>query len=112
MDAKKFLAQFNEDLEKMRIEVGDMVGAFAGLFGKTMAEGALTTKQKELIALGIALRAGCEHCIVGHTIGLLDAGVTKDEILETISVAIAMSGTTGMGESLRVLKILDEHGKL
>ena len=37
MDAKEFLAQFNKDLEKMKTEVGDTVGAFAGLFSKTIA---------------------------------------------------------------------------
>ena len=37
---------------------------------------------------------------------------TKEEILETISVNMAMSGTTGIAESLRVLKLLDELGKL
>jgi len=41
----------------------------------------------------------------------LEAGATKDEILETISVNVAMSGTTGIAESLRVLKLLDELGK-
>jgi alkylhydroperoxidase/carboxymuconolactone decarboxylase family protein YurZ len=42
----------------------------------------------------------------------LEAGATKEEILETISVNMAMSGTTGIAESLRVLKLLDELGKL
>ena len=61
-----------------------------------------------LMALGIALRARCVNCIVGQTMRALDAGATKEEILETISVNMAMSGTTGVAESLRVLKLLDE----
>jgi alkylhydroperoxidase/carboxymuconolactone decarboxylase family protein YurZ len=42
----------------------------------------------------------------------LEAGASKEEILETISVNMAMSGTTGTAESLRVIKLLDELGKL
>jgi alkylhydroperoxidase/carboxymuconolactone decarboxylase family protein YurZ len=42
----------------------------------------------------------------------LETGASKEEILETLSVVVAMSGTTGVAESLRVLKILDELGKL
>ena len=92
MDAKEFLAQFNEDLKKMKIEVSDMVGAFATLFSKTMAEGALTTKQKELIALGIAVAKQCEPCITLHIKKSLDAGASKNEMLETCCVAVMMSG--------------------
>jgi len=75
-------------------------------------EGALSTKVKRLIALGIALRAGCTNCILGQTMRSLEAGATKDEILETMSVQLVMSGTTGIAESLRVIKLLDELGKL
>jgi alkylhydroperoxidase/carboxymuconolactone decarboxylase family protein YurZ len=42
----------------------------------------------------------------------LDAGATKEEILEAVSVNLAMSGTTGVAESLRVIKLLEELGKL
>ena len=75
-------------------------------------EGALSSKVKRLIALGIALRAGCTNCILGQTMRSLEAGATRDEILETVSVQLAMSGTTGIAESLRVIKLLDELGKL
>jgi len=42
----------------------------------------------------------------------LDAGATKEEILETLAVEIAMTGTTGIAWSLRVIQLLDELGKL
>ena len=41
MDAKEFLTQFNEDLEKMKTEVGGMVGAFAGLFRQNHGAGSI-----------------------------------------------------------------------
>jgi len=74
-------------------------------------DGALSRKTKELIALAIGLRAGCTNCILSHTMKAVEAGATKDEIVETLSIEVAMSGTTGWGESLRVVKLLEELGK-
>jgi AhpD family alkylhydroperoxidase len=75
-------------------------------------DGALSKKMKRLIALGIALRATCTNCILAQTQRALEAGATNEEILETIAVEISMSGTTGIAESMRVVKFLEELGKL
>jgi alkylhydroperoxidase/carboxymuconolactone decarboxylase family protein YurZ len=42
----------------------------------------------------------------------LEAGATREEILETLSVNVAMSGTTGIAEALRVVKLLEELGEI
>ena len=51
-------------------------------------------------------------CILAQTEKAVDEGATKDEILETLQVLVAMGGTTGIAESLRVIKFLDELGHL
>jgi len=99
-------------LEKFGQALPDVMNAEAGLSNEVYKDGALSTKVKRLIAMGIALRAGCTNCILAQTERALDAGATKDEILETLAVEIAMSGTTGVAESLRVIKFLEELGKL
>jgi len=53
---------------------------------------ALTAKQKELIALGIAITIRCEGCIACHMKAVLDTGATREEIVETIGVAVVMGG--------------------
>jgi AhpD family alkylhydroperoxidase len=72
---------------------------------------ALDTKIKRLIALGIALRAGCTGCIIGQTKLAVEAGATKAEILEAISVAISMGGTPARAWAWRAVKTLEELGK-
>lgn len=99
-------------IEKLNQELPDLMVHESAKWDEVYKEGALSTKVKRLMALGIALRARCENCIVGQTMRALEAGATKQEILETISVNMAMSGTTGVAESLKVLKLLDELGKL
>lgn len=71
-------------------------------------DGALSRKIKRLVALGIALGAGCTGCILGQTKLAVDAGATKDEIYEVIGVTMSMRGTTGGAETLRVIELLDE----
>lgn len=99
-------------LEKFGQALPDVMNAEAGVGNTAYKDGVLSTKVKRLIALAIALRAGCTNCILAQTERALDAGATKDEILETLAVEIGMSGTTGVAESLRVIKFLGELGKL
>ena len=75
-------------------------------------DGALSAKVKRLMAMVLALGAGCRNCILAQTMSALENGATKDEILEAISVVVSMRGTTGVAESLRVIQLLDELGKL
>ena len=99
-------------LEKIHQELPDLMVHESAKWDEVYKDGALSAKFKRLMALGIALRARCVNCIISQTMRALEAGATKEEILETISVNMAMSGTTGIAESLRVLKLLDELGKL
>ena len=75
-------------------------------------DGAIDSKTKRLIAMAIALGAGCRNCVLAQAEAALDLGATKKDFLETISIVISMRGTTGVAESLRVIQFLDEQGKL
>ena len=107
-------------LNKERLEIlgkfKEAVPEFAAAEGKLLEiaykEGALGSKTKRLIALAVALKVGCTNCILSQTENALNEGATKDEILETLQVLVAMGGTTGIAESLRVIKFLDELGHL
>ncbi len=90
----------------------DVWGAVRGLTTEVYKHGALSCKVKRLMSLALALGAGCRNCILAQAIYALENGATKDEILDTISVVVNMRGTTGVAESLRVVQLLDELGKL
>ena len=101
-----------ELLEKLKQNLPEVYAAERGVVEAVYKDGALSVKAKRLMALAIALREGCTNCILGQTKLALEQGATKEEILETIGVNIAMSGTTGFAEGLRVLRLLDELGML
>ncbi len=65
---------------------------FGTMHHATGEDKALTVKQKELIALGIAITIRCEGCISCHVKAALDTGATQEEIVETIGVAVVMGG--------------------
>jgi AhpD family alkylhydroperoxidase len=97
----KNLGRFAELLPDVLKDVRDQ-GA------KTYKDGVLDAKTKRLMAMAIALGAGCRNCVLGQTMYALECGATKEEILETISVVVSMRGTTGVAESLRVIQLLSE----
>ena len=97
---------------KFKKELMDVMAAQADFSSEVYRDGALSHKMKRLIALGVALRAGCTECIIPQTRWAVEAGATKDEVLEAVAVAISMSGTTAFGWSWRVIKVLEELGKL
>jgi AhpD family alkylhydroperoxidase len=99
-------------LKKLNDELPEVVAHEKKKWEAVYRDGALSSKIKRLMALAIALRAGCENCIIAQTMRALEEGASKQEIMETISVNMSMSGTTGIAESLRVLRLLDELGEL
>jgi AhpD family alkylhydroperoxidase len=70
-------------------ELGRTFGAY---FQGLMKEGALPVKQKELIALGIAVAVHCEPCIEAHVKKCLGAGATPAEMMEAAGVGVMMGG--------------------
>lgn len=99
-------------LNKFKKALPEVTSAEYDVLDEVYRAGALSTKVKRLIALAIGLRVGCTNCVLAQTMNALDAGATKEEILETLAVEIAMTGTTGIAWSLRVIKLLEELGKL
>jgi len=97
----KQLARFAELLP-------DVLKAVRDQGAKTYRDGALDAKTKRLIAMAVAMGAGCRNCVLGQAMYALECRATKEEILEVISVVVNMRGTTGVAESLRVIQLLDE----
>jgi AhpD family alkylhydroperoxidase len=88
----RYRQQLNQLMRRMKNEAPGPVAGFAQLRRESLADGALSRKEKELISLGIAIAARCEGCIAYHVHDALRAGATRLEIVETIGVAMMMGG--------------------
>ena len=91
-ETKEFFEKFKNDVAKMKQHLPDTVNGFAGLFGKVMTDSALSAREKEFVALGISVAQRRVPCIRLHVQKCLDAGATKQQILEAASVAVMMGG--------------------
>ncbi|NHJ84104.1 MAG: carboxymuconolactone decarboxylase family protein [Asgard group archaeon] len=82
---------------------------FTELEEETFAKGILEKQTKELIALGISINQNCESCMEWHISQALKEGASKEQIFETIGVAIEMGGGPATVASRFAIKALEYH---
>jgi len=99
--------EFFEYTAKFSQQYPEIGQSFMGLMGSIMQDGKVKSKEKELIALGIAVGLRCVPCIYAHTSAALRMGATPGEILEAASVAVLMQGGPGMAHVIEVMKALE-----
>ena len=82
--------------------------AFGEFDSKVFAEGALSLKVKELIAIACAHNTQCPWCIAAHTKRAKKAGATDTEIAEAIFVAMALRAGGAMAHSAVAFEAAEE----
>ena len=70
---------------------------FFDYYGKVFEEGALTAREKSLIALAVAHTEQCPYCIDAYTKDSLQRGVTKEEMMEAVHVGAAIKKWSNTG---------------
>ncbi len=80
----------SSELRNLRGGAPDVMKAFSSMAQAALAQGALDPKTKELIALGISVAVRCDDCIAFHVKAAVDRGATREEVLETLGMAIYM----------------------
>ena len=101
------LDDFFEYTVKFMEKYPEIASSFTTLMGNVMQDGKLGCKEKELIAVGIAVGLRCQPCIHAHTKSALNMGATEDEIMEAATVAIMMGGGPGMAHVMEVMKAIE-----
>ena len=85
-------ARISGDLRKLRKDIPDTMQAFSALAQAATRDGALDRKTKELIALALGVAARCDGCIGFHTEALVKLGATRQQVEETLGMAVYMGG--------------------
>ena len=109
------LLELNKELQKYKEMVGQAVPVVATTHDMFMEEvfkdAALSSKMKRLIGVAVGVKSGSFSCMVNQTRRAVDVGATKEEVMEAVSVAIAMGGTSTIAHGANVVKVLQELGK-
>jgi AhpD family alkylhydroperoxidase len=91
-DAKAFYDEWPARMSHAKASAPEAVKGFGSLYQFVMKEGALTVREKELVALGIGLALRCDGCIYVHVEKALKAGATRQQVIEAAGVAVMMQG--------------------
>lgn len=82
--------------------------AFAQLVKAASSDGALSHKQKELIALAISVAVRCEGCIVFHARACVRLKVSREELLDMLAVCVEMGGGPSSIYAAQALECFDQ----
>lgn len=98
-----------EDLAKfgnIREGNAELWDKFASWYGAVFADGALTEREKALIALAVAHAVQCPYCIDAYTTTCLEKGSNEEQMTEAIHVAGAIRGGATLAHSVQMKNIL------
>ena len=83
-------AAMSAPLKELRGGAADVMKGFSAMARAALAPNALDTKTKELIALAIAVATRCDACIAFHAEAAVKFGASREEVMETMGMAIYM----------------------
>ncbi len=96
-------------LHRQRNELApDTAAAFKAFSESVFADGALSGKMKDLIAVAVAHVTQCPYCIRGHTERALHKGATQQEVMEAIWVAAEMRAGGAYAHSALALDTMNQ----
>jgi 4-carboxymuconolactone decarboxylase len=97
------LARFGEIAEGN----DDLARKFFDYYGSVFADGALTVREKALIALAVAHAVQCPYCIDAYSTECLKQGSDLEEMTEAVHVATAIRGGASLVHGLQMLEHVD-----
>ena len=99
-DLKKF-----GEITEWQKKLGDK---FFDYYGAVFEEGALTKREKSLIALAVAHAIQCPYCIDAYTGDLLKKGVDEEQMMEAVHVAGAIRGGASLVHGVQMMNQVKE----
>jgi AhpD family alkylhydroperoxidase len=98
------------DLARRRRDLApETQAAFDAFSQRVFAEGALSAKMKQLIAVAVAHVTQCPYCIKGHTKAARRAGASPEELMEAVWVAAEMRAGGAYAHATLMLATLEEE---
>ncbi len=90
---EEFNAYRSKMNDKIVAENNKIIKRMFNLDTNTYVDGALSKKTKELLGLGNSMVLRCDDCIKYHLEACYELGVSKEEVVEAMSVSLLVGGT-------------------
>jgi AhpD family alkylhydroperoxidase len=105
---KEQIQGLSTPLRELRNGAPDVMKGFSAIAHAALKRSALDTKTKELIALGISVATRCDDCIGFHVKAAIDQGATREELLETLGMAIYMGAGPSVMYASHAIEAYDQ----
>lgn len=110
------LKAFNEYRKRMNERIlgsGNLeIKRFWALDSRAYEKGALDERTKELLGLATSMVLMCEDCVTYHIVRCVQLGVTDEELLEALNVALVVGGSITIPHIRQAVETLDECREL
>ncbi len=107
-DWKELIANMDVGVKDLRQGAPDVMKSFGEMARAAHGGGALDGKTKELIALAIGVATRCAPCIAYHAQGAVKCGATREEVAETMGMAIYMGAGPSVMYAAQALEAFDQ----
>lgn len=81
---------------------------FSAWYGAVFQEGALSEREKALIALAVAHAVQCPYCIDAYTQACLEKGSNEEQMTEAVHVAAAIRGGASLVHGVQMKNKVDK----
>ncbi len=108
MDYNAFICETRDRSRALAKTIPDTMKGFGTLSRAVKDGGVLGVKEKEFVALGIAIGIRCEPCIAFHVEALMKAGATREELADVLAMAIQMGGGPAVMYAGKALECWDQ----
>lgn len=95
-------------LGTLRKEIPETMQSFNAMSKASLAAGALSALEKELIALAIGVSSRCDACIGFHVKALVRLGVSREQFMETLGVCTYMGGGPTLMYAAEAVRAFEE----
>lgn len=99
-DLKKF-----GDISKYNKKLSDK---FFDYYGSVFEDGALSQREKALIALAVSHAVQCPYCIDAYTKDSLEKGADEEMMMEAVHVASAIKGGASLVHGVQMMNKIDD----
>lgn len=86
----------------------DLADKFFNWYGAVFAEGALTAKEKSLIALAVAHAVQCPYCIDAYSSDAYEKGWSEAQMMEAVHVAASIKGGAALVHGVQMMNKVKE----
>ena len=108
MDYPAFIAATKDQTRVLAKTIPDTMKGFGTLSRAVKERGVLGVKEKEFVALGIAIGVRCEPCIAFHVEALMKAGASREELADVLGMAVQMGGGPAVMYAAKALDCWDQ----